>query len=153
MGWIDGKRKSIDATSYMIRFTPRNPNSTWSAVNIKRIAALHAQGLMRTAGLVAFGARRESRSGTYSYEQRPTDLPNAYAALLKSRPRAFEFFVAQPPSYRRAAIWWVVSAKQEASRLRRLKQLIGDSDLERRLKQFVSQPKSSSRSVRRLRQK
>jgi uncharacterized protein YdeI (YjbR/CyaY-like superfamily) len=74
-GWIDGKRKSIDETRYRIRFTPRKPNSTWSAVNIKRVAALRKQGLMRPAGMAAFGARRENRCGIYSYEQRLTEVP------------------------------------------------------------------------------
>jgi uncharacterized protein YdeI (YjbR/CyaY-like superfamily) len=137
-GWIDGVRKSIDATRYMIRFTPRKPTSTWSAVNIKRVEALRGQGLILPAGLAAFGARRVNRSGIYSYEQRPTDLPKHYATLLKKQPRASKFFAAQPPSYRKAAIWWVVSAKQEATQLRRLEMLIEDSDHERRIKQFLA---------------
>jgi uncharacterized protein YdeI (YjbR/CyaY-like superfamily) len=137
-GWIDGLRKNIDATRYMIRFTPRKPSSTWSAVNIKRVEILRGQRLMRPAGLKAFSARRENRSGIYSYEQRPEVLPAPYAARLKKRPQAFAFFAAQPPSYRRAAIWWVVSAKQEATRLRRLEQLIEDSAHARRLKQFTA---------------
>jgi uncharacterized protein YdeI (YjbR/CyaY-like superfamily) len=147
-GWIDGIRKSIDETRYMIRFTPRKPNSTWSAVNIERVGVLRELGLMQLAGMAAFGARRANRSGIYSYEQRPADLPNQYAAVLKKRTRAYKFFSAQPPSYRKAAIWWVVSAKQEATRLRRLEQLINDSELERRIKQFVARPGVSSRPTR-----
>ena len=137
-GWIDGLRKSIDESRYVIRFTPRKPNSTWSAVNIKRVEILRKQRLMRAAGLKAFDTRRENRTGIYSYEQRPEGLPEPYAAHLKKRPRAFAFFTAQPPSYRRAAIWWVVSAKQEATRLRRLERLIEDSEHGRRLKQFTA---------------
>lgn len=137
-GWIDGIRKSIDETQYMIRFTPRKPSSTWSAVNIKRVEILIKQGLMRPPGMAAFSARRANRSGIYSYEQRPTQLPNPYDSHLKKNARASKFFSAQPASYRRAAIWWVVSAKKEETRQRRLKQLIVDSSRERRIKQFLS---------------
>ena len=137
-GWIDGIRKSIDETRYMIRFTPRKPTSTWSAVNIKRVEILIEQGLMRPPGLTAFRARRANRSGIYSYEQRPTQLPDPYDSILEKNARASGFFSAQPASYRRAAIWWVVSAKKEETRQRRLKQLIGDSSRKRRIKQFLS---------------
>ncbi len=137
-GWIDGIRKSIDETRYMIRFTPRKPTSTWSALNIKRVELLIEQGLVRPAGLTAFRARRANRSGIYSYEQRPTQLPNPYDSHLKKNARAFKFFSAQPASYRRAAIWWVVSAKREETRRRRLKQLIADSSRGQRIKQFLS---------------
>lgn len=140
-GWIDGVRKSIDETRYMIRFTPRKPSSTWSAVNRQRVDALRRRNLMQPAGLKAFAARRDNRSGIYSYEQRPEALPEPYVSLLKKRAKACKFFLAQPPSYRRAAIWWVVSAKQEATRLRRLERLIEDSGCGRRLEQFTS-PKS-----------
>lgn len=139
-GWIDGIRKSVDATRYVIRFTPRKPTSTWSAVNIKRVRALRRQGLMQPAGAAAFLARRENRSGIYSYEQRPTELPGPSAALLRKSPTAQRFFDAQPAWYRRAAIWWVVSAKQESTRERRLRQLIEDSAAARRLKQYLAWP-------------
>lgn len=147
-GWIDGIRKSIDETRYMIRFTPRKPTSTWSAVNIKRVEALRKLGLMQLAGMAAFAARRADRSGIYSHEQRTSDLPNRYAAILKKRPGAYEFFSVQPPWYRKAAIWWVVSAKQEATRVRRLEQLIDDSVLQRRIKQLTWQAGASSRPTR-----
>jgi uncharacterized protein YdeI (YjbR/CyaY-like superfamily) len=137
-GWIDGIRKSIDGTRYMIRFTPRKPSSTWSAVNIKRVEILIKRGLMRSAGLAAFRARRANRSGIYSYEQRPTQLPNPYDSILKKSARASKFFSAQPASYRRAALWWVVSAKKEETRQRRLKQLIADSLHDERIKQFLT---------------
>lgn len=126
-GWIDGVRKRIDEVSYKIRFTRRKAVSTWSAVNIKRFQELSAQGLVYPAGLRAFEARRENRSGIYSYEQRPESLGEPYETMLKANPAAWEYFQARPPWYRRAAIWWVVSAKQEATRLRRLAQLIEDS--------------------------
>ena len=137
-GWIDGVRKRVDAMRYTIRFTPRKPTSTWSAVNIRRVAVLERLGLMRPAGRTAFGARRESRSGIYSYEQRPETLPAPYAARLRADTAAHRRFAAEAPSYRRAAIWWVVSAKQESTRLRRLSQLIEDSARGKRIKQFVA---------------
>src|SRR5579859_150654 len=136
-GWIDGIRKSIDEARYMIRFTPRKPTSTWSAVNIKRVEILIEQGLMRSSGLAAYRARRENRSGIYSYEQRPTQLPEPYGSFLEKNTLAFEFLSAQPASYRRAAIWWVVSAKKEETRKRRLKQLIADSSRGKRRRQFL----------------
>jgi uncharacterized protein YdeI (YjbR/CyaY-like superfamily) len=126
-GWIDGIRKRIDDVSYTIRFTPRKSGSIWSAVNIKRAQELIAEGLMRPAGLRAFEARTENRSGIYSYEQRPEALDEPYATALKENPAAWEFFQSRPASYRRAAIWWVVSAKREETRLKRVRQLIEDS--------------------------
>jgi len=137
-GWIDGIRRRIDDVRYVIRFTPRKPTSTWSAVNIKRVEILVEQGLMRPAGLAAYKARRENQSGIYSYEQRPTRLPERYGSMLEKNPRALEFFAGQPSSYRRAAIWWIVSAKREETRQRRLEQLVADSSRGKRLKQFLS---------------
>ncbi len=137
-GWIDGIRKSIDDARYMIRFTPRKATSTWSAVNIKRVEVLRQQGLMRPAGLAAYEARRENKTGIYSYEQRPTQLPSPYDSILKKNPGALEFFINQPASYRRAAIWWIVSAKKEETRQRRTEQLVADSSRGNRIKQFLS---------------
>jgi uncharacterized protein YdeI (YjbR/CyaY-like superfamily) len=117
-------RKRVDDASYTIRFTPRKPTSIWSAVNIKRAAALNKEGRMTAAGLKAFEARRENKSGIYSYEQRPDALVEPYASLLAGNARAARFFAQQAPSYRRAATWWVISAKQEETRLRRAQTLI-----------------------------
>ena len=136
-GWIDGIRKKIDEVSYKIRFTPRKQRSTWSAVNIKRVPELTEQGLMKEAGLKAFAARQENRSGIYSYEQRSPELPAQYAKKLKKNAAAWKFFQAQPPSYRKAVNWWVVSAKQEETRLKRLDKLIDDSAAGRRIPQFT----------------
>jgi uncharacterized protein YdeI (YjbR/CyaY-like superfamily) len=132
-GWIDGIRKSVDADSYANRFTPRTPRSTWSNVNVARVAELTAQGLMTPAGLRAFERRDEARSGAYSFEQRPRELPPEYQARFKEQPAAWAFFEAQPPGYRRTAIHWVVSAKREETRLKRLATLIEDSAQGRRL--------------------
>ncbi len=127
VGWIDGMRKSLDAERYVIRFTPRKPTSIWSAVNTRRAKELIAARRMRAAGLRAFEARRVEKSGVYSFEQRRAVLPPRYAARLRAVPAASAFFAAKPPWYRRTAVWWVVSAKREETRLRRLAQLIEDS--------------------------
>lgn len=136
-GWIDGLRKRVDDERYTIRFTPRKPASTWSAVNIKRVQELTQLGLMAPAGLKAFEARQENRSGIYSYEQRTAELPAEYEKALKANRAAWTFFQAQPASYRKAAMWWIVSAKQEATRLKRLEQLIDLSAHEQQIPQFT----------------
>ena len=134
VGWIDGIRKSMDAESYMIRFTPRRRGSIWSAVNIGRVKALTNEKRMRPAGLNAFADRRENRSGIYSYEQRTEQLPEPFAGLLRGNKKAWEFFQAQPPSYRKTIGWWVVSAKQDETRRKRLEKLIAESAAGRRLR-------------------
>jgi uncharacterized protein YdeI (YjbR/CyaY-like superfamily) len=126
-GWIDGVRNRIDEISYMIRFTPRRPGSIWSRVNIKRAQVLMEQGLMQPAGLKAYEARKENKVGIYSYVQRSVELEEPYNQGLKQNQAAWSFFQAQPPSYRKAASWWVISAKQEGTRLRRLEKLIAFS--------------------------
>jgi len=141
-GWIDGIRKRIDDASYMIRFTPRKPNSVWSGVNINRVAELDNKGLMHPAGRKAFESRRENKSGIYSYEQRTAELPEEYDKKLKRNKAAWLFFYAQTPSYRKAATWYVVSAKQEETRLRRLERLIEDSMNGVLIKQFLRPGKS-----------
>jgi uncharacterized protein YdeI (YjbR/CyaY-like superfamily) len=131
-GWIDGVRKSVDDDSYMNRFTPRTARSTWSAVNIKRARELIEDGLMHPAGLKAFEARADDRSAIYSYEQRKTaELDAAQTKQFQKNRKAWEYFQAQPPGYRRSAAHWVVSAKREETRARRLSQLIEDSAQER----------------------
>src|SRR5579871_3940968 len=138
VGWIDGVRKSLDEHSYVIRFTPRKRSSVWSAVNVKRVGVLTEQGRMRPAGLTAFEARQENKSGIYSYEQRQARLAEPYEGMLREDAAAWEFFQAQPPSYRKAVGWWVVSAKKEETRLKRLAQLIEDSARGRRIPQFTA---------------
>jgi uncharacterized protein YdeI (YjbR/CyaY-like superfamily) len=127
-GWIDGLRRSLGPDGYTIRFTPRKPRSTWSAVNIARARELIAEGRMRPAGLRAFEARRDERSAIYAYEQRQdAKLAPEDERELRADDRAWEFFRAQPPSYRKTAIWWVVSAKRDETRRKRLRTLIEDS--------------------------
>lgn len=140
-GWIDGIRKSIDETSYKIRFTPRRPGSTWSAVNIQRATELINTGLMQPAGLNAFEERDQKRSGTYSYEQEIHELDEVYEKQLRANHKAWEFFQAQPPYYRRAASWWVTSAKKEETRLKRLATLIEDSAHGRTIAPLTRNPK------------
>jgi uncharacterized protein YdeI (YjbR/CyaY-like superfamily) len=133
-GWIDGIRKSVDDLRYTIRFTPRRRGSIWSAVNIKRAQELSDKGLMKPHGMAAFDARKENRSGIYSYEQRGASLDGSYEKRLRQNKAAWDFFYAQPPSYRKATGWWVVSAKQEATRLKRLEKLIRESARRKRLR-------------------
>lgn len=136
-GWIDGIRKKVDDESYTNRFTPRTARSTWSAINVRRALELIEEGRMRAAGLKAFEARKESRSGIYSYEQRKEQLHEPYQGALKRNKKAWEFYQSRPASYRRAANWWVVSAKQEATRLKRLQSLIEHSAQEKTIPQFT----------------
>lgn len=132
-GWIDGVRKSIDETSYKIRFTPRRSRSIWSAVNIRRVAELTKEKRMQPPGEKAFANRLESKSGIYAYEQGQPELPETYAKELRRNRAAEKFFESQPPSYRRLAMWWIVSAKQEETRMKRLRKLIESSAAGRRI--------------------
>jgi len=132
-GWIDGIRKRVDKITYKIRFTPRRRSSIWSAINIKRAEELARQKRMRPAGLKAFAARIENKSGIYSYEQRTTELAEPYATHLKKNKAAWNFFGMQPPSYRKMIAWWIVSAKKEETRIARLAKLIRESAKGKRL--------------------
>jgi uncharacterized protein YdeI (YjbR/CyaY-like superfamily) len=124
-GWIDGIRRRIDDESYSIRFTPRKPTSNWSSVNIERVAELREEGRMRPAGLAAFERRSEARSGIYSYEQRKAARFDAdQEREFRANEAAWSFFQAQPPGYRQQSTYWVVSAKREDTRRKRLASLI-----------------------------
>jgi uncharacterized protein YdeI (YjbR/CyaY-like superfamily) len=127
-GWIDGVRKNIDEISYAIRFTPRRPRSIWSAINIKRVQNLGEMGLMRPAGLKAFQERTGERSGIYAYEQKNAAGLGVYEKQFRANKKAWKFFEAQAPWYRKTATWWVISAKKEDTRLKRLATLINDSE-------------------------
>jgi uncharacterized protein YdeI (YjbR/CyaY-like superfamily) len=133
VGWIDGIRKSVDEISYKIRFTPRRRGSIWSAVNIKRVGVLSDEGRMRPAGVKAFAARKENKSGIYAYEQRRAELEEPYNGMLKKNKMAWDFFQAQAPWYRKQIGWWVISAKKEETRMKRLGKLIEVSAKGRRL--------------------
>ena len=134
VGWIDGIRKTIDAESYKIRFTPRKATSNWSAVNIARVKELTKQGRMRPAGLKAFALRKEEKSGIYAYENRKSAvLDPAAEKRFRSRRKAWDFFQKPTGGYRQTLIWWVVSAKREETRQQRLEKLIAESEAGRRL--------------------
>ncbi len=126
-GWIDGVRHRIDETSYTIRFTPRRAGSVWSNVNVAKVAGLEAAGRMRAAGRAAFAVRSAERTGIYGTEQKDPRLSPEYQRRFEDHPQAWIWFQARGASYRKPAIHWVMSAKAEATRQRRLQQLISDS--------------------------
>lgn len=132
-GWIDGIRKSFDDESYTIRFTPRNPKSNWSAVNIQKVEEMIRLGKMTPAGLGAYEKRSKARSAIYSYENRPEKFtPELESRFLKNG-AAWSFFTIQAPSYQKTIIYWVMSAKQESTQLSRLDKLIEASAEGKRL--------------------
>jgi uncharacterized protein YdeI (YjbR/CyaY-like superfamily) len=135
-GWIDGIRKSIDEESYMIRFTPRNPNSNWSAINIKKVEELTKLGLMKPRGIAAFEKRKEKNSEIYSYEKQNVKLSPEFLKHLKANKKAWAYFNSQPPYYQRVTQRWVMSAKQEATRIKRLHILIRDCAAGVKIKQM-----------------
>ena len=140
-GWIDGVRQRVDDQRYTNRFTPRRTRSTWSNVNIKRVEELIAQGRMRPSGLVAFEARGAARSGVYTYEQPVHEMEAVYRAQVQANPDAWAFFEAQPAWYRRTALRWIISAKKEETRQRRLASLIADSAAGRTVPPLTRNPR------------
>lgn len=132
-GWIDGVRKSIDHESYTIRFTPRKSTSIWSAINIKKIEELTTAGLITTAGQKAFELRKEEKSRVYSHEKSPVELDSKYENHFKNNKLAWKFFDAQAPSYKRVMKHWIMSAKQEKTRLTRLEKTIAMSTQQKRM--------------------
>jgi uncharacterized protein YdeI (YjbR/CyaY-like superfamily) len=133
-GWIDGVRRSLGDESYVIRFSPRKPNSIWSAVNIRNVERLIKEDRMQPAGMRAYEARKDDRSGIYAYEQRSPELVEPYATTLRNNKAACKFFSAQPPGYRKVMNWWIVSAKREETRLARLSKLIRASENSERIR-------------------
>jgi uncharacterized protein YdeI (YjbR/CyaY-like superfamily) len=143
-GWIDGVRKSVNAISYSIRFTPRKTKSYWSKVNTKRAKELIKLGLMQPSGLKVFEARDQATTKRYSFERENATLPRVLTKQFKSNLQAWAFFQSQPPYYKRVSTWWIISAKQETTRLRRLQTLIDTSADHRRLDQFIPRKKPQS---------
>lgn len=134
VGWIDGLRKTVNESSYKIRFTPRRRTSNWSLVNMIRVRNLTREGRMQAAGLIACKDRAEAKSGSYVYEQRKhAALDQAAEKEFRKNTKAWKFFQAQPPGYRKLAAWYVISAKQDTTRRKRLQRLIEDSEAGRRL--------------------
>ncbi len=132
-GWIDGIRKSVDSGSYCIRFTPRKPNSRWSEVNTRRFLELKARGLVHPAGEAAFSKRNEQRDRSASAARAAARLSAEFEKRFRRNARAWKFFQTQPPGYRRLAVVWVMDAKREDTRRRRLDTLIEDSAAARRI--------------------
>lgn len=126
VGWIDGIRKTIDDQSYKIRFTPRKVASVWSAVNVKKVNALIELGKMKPAGMQLFNNRSDAKG--YTSDDRNVPLSSAYEEQIKANPPAWQFLSNLAPSYKRDSIWWVMSAKREETRLRRLGILIESSE-------------------------
>jgi len=126
-GWIDGVRRSLDDVSFVTRLSPRKPKSKWSAVNVRRAKALIRAGQMRPPGLLAFRARDAADARRYSYESAPAVLAPGHARKLRASKRAWQFFRQQPPWYQRSTQFWVMSAKRDETRERRLAVLIACS--------------------------
>ena len=133
-GWIDGVRKRIDEQSYQIRFTPRRRLSIWSLVNVDKVEKLLAEGRMQAAGIAAYRARTEKKTGVYAFErERPAELSDDESQLFMGNRVAWHYFESTPPSYRKLMLHWVVSAKQQATRQRRLAELIAACAGQRRI--------------------
>ena len=132
-GWIDGIRRRIDAESYTIRFTPRRPGSSWSAINVRMMNQLEAAGRMTQAGRAVFDGRRTPESPGYSYERHEAVFDDERLKRFRRNKAAWVFFEAQPPGYRRTITWWVMSARQEDTRDRRLAKLIVSSAAKKRV--------------------
>lgn len=132
-GWIDGIRKSLGAESYTIRFTPRKPKSNWSAVNLKRFTQLKKLGLIYPSGQQAFERMDSKKAKKASFEQGDIQLGNAEVAKLKANKKAWPYFQKLAPSYKKSSIWWVISAKKEETRWKRLDILIKASEAEEKI--------------------
>jgi len=126
-GWIDGVRKNLDETSYTIRFTPRKARSIWSNVNVNHVERLIKEKRMHAAGLEAYERRDPERTGIYAFENRPKKLAPEYEKTFRANKKAWEFFETQPAGYKRLGIFWVMSAKREETRTKRLHRLIETS--------------------------
>ncbi len=123
-GWIDGVRRPVDADTFSIRFSPRKPRSIWSRINVRHAERLIAEGRMQPPGLAAFEAREEDRTGIYSFEGRAAELTPAYRKMFQANAPAWKYFEAQAPWYRRTSAYWVMSAKKEETRVKRLRTLM-----------------------------
>ncbi len=133
-GWIDGIRRSVDEESYCIRFTPRNPKSNWSAINIKKVEALIKLCLMKPEGLAAFSYRKEEKSKIYAYENPAVIFDKTYEKKFKANKSAWKYFKSTAPTYQKITTRWVMSAKQEETRIKRLEELISDCAAGKKIK-------------------
>ena len=143
VGWIDGVRKSIDDEVSVQRLTPRRKGSTWSAINVAKVAKLTEEGRMRPAGLTAFAARTDGNTGIYSYERAAAAFSDDEEARFRADEAAWADWEKRPAGYRRTATHWVTSAKQAPTRERRLATLIEDSRAGRRVRPLIPPGKSA----------
>ncbi|MEK6782335.1 MAG: YdeI/OmpD-associated family protein [Bacteroidota bacterium] len=132
-GWIDGVRRTIDADGYCIRFTPRKPNSNWSAINIAKVKELTRQGLMQPTGSEAFQHRKAEKSEVYSFEANSKKLAPKFEKKFKASKLAWNFFINQAPSYQKIITHWIMSGKLEETQVRRLEKTIRESEKQKRL--------------------
>jgi uncharacterized protein YdeI (YjbR/CyaY-like superfamily) len=140
-GWIDGLRRSLGEDAYMIRFTPRRPTSIWSNVNTKRVPELAKLGLMRPAGMAAFEKYDPARVTLYSPQARNAAFDAAAEKAFRRNRAAWKFFNEQPPGYRRIVTRWVMTAKRQGTRAKRLAELIEDSAQGKRLERTTKYAK------------
>lgn len=129
-GWIDGVRRSVDEKSYQIRYTPRRRDSVWSPVNLEKIEKLTKEGLMCPAGVSIYNSRKKDDGNAYGFRKKALNLPDEYEIEFKKNPKAWEYFCALAPSYKKLSIHWVISAVQEKTKLKRLNELISSSELQ-----------------------
>lgn len=127
-GWIDGIRHSIDQYAYQIRFTPRKPTSIWSAVNIRKVDELTKKGLMYPAGIAAFEKRKDDKSKIYAFENEEVKLSEDFEKLFKANKKAWNYFQALAPTYRKPTMKYIMSAKQQVTQLKRLNEVISDCE-------------------------
>jgi uncharacterized protein YdeI (YjbR/CyaY-like superfamily) len=132
-GWIDGVRRTLNEDHYSVRFTPRRPGSKWSALNIRTVAELEAAGKMTDSGRAVFHARKDSGSPGYQAQKKVGALDENRLREFNRNESAWTFFAAQPPGYQKAATWWVMEAKREETRDRRLAKLIEFSSAGKRV--------------------
>lgn len=144
MGWIDGVRRSVDADSYSVRFSPRTATSVWSAVNIKRVGELQQAGRMKPEGTAVFEGRDLKRSGIYSYERERAAFGPAELEVLGAVPKALAFFEQQSPYYKRVVAFWVMGAKKPETRAKRMERLIAHSRKGERIPPLASPSKAKT---------
>jgi uncharacterized protein YdeI (YjbR/CyaY-like superfamily) len=145
-GWIDGVRKNLDETSYTIRFTPRKPRSIWSNINVNHVERLKNEGRMHAAGLEAYARRDPERTGIYAFENEPRQLSPAYEKIFRQNKEAWKFFETMAPSLKKVSIYWIMNAKKEETRLRRLRHVIENS--EKGVKSGVLEPKQPQKGTK-----
>jgi uncharacterized protein YdeI (YjbR/CyaY-like superfamily) len=139
-GWIDGVRRSFSEDAYTQRFSPRKPRSIWSNINVRHVERLKKLGRMAPAGIAAYALRDPKKTGVYSFENAPREFSASFEKKFRSNKKAWQFFEQQPPSVRRLSIFYVMSAKKEETRERRLTRLIESSEKGERIGMLEGKP-------------